>query len=182
MLFTSWDLWKMVRTIILFLFRIISAWRRVTIEDDKVPLSPGWASNSGPTGEIFAYLTHLDIISPGVRYRLKAMLSRMFCVCVLARPRYRQRPLSYHRRMLTKVRSMTLRIGFMERLKRCSAWLKCRLRYALFMIQSRKWRMAKKAWFSSVAYPFPHRQVYQQEDPLLSTMGSTPSDCCDWPG
>ena len=56
-----WDLWKMVRTIILFLFRIIFAWRRVTIEDDKVPFSPGWASNSGPTGEIFAYLTHLDI-------------------------------------------------------------------------------------------------------------------------
>ena len=90
------DLWKMVRTIILFLFRIIFAWRRETIEDDKVPLSPGWASNSGPTGEIFAYLTHLDIISPGVQYRLKAMLSRMFCVCVLARPRYRQRTPSNH--------------------------------------------------------------------------------------
>ena len=94
--------------------------------------------NSGPTGEIFAYLTHLDIISPGVRYRLKAMLSSMFCVCVLARPRYRQRPPSNHRRMLPKVRSMTLRIGLMERLKRCCAWLKGRLRYALCMIQSRK--------------------------------------------
>ena len=148
---TEWDLWKMARTIILFLFRIIFAWRRVTIEDDKVPLSPGWASNSGPTGEIFTYLTHLDIISPGVRYRLKAMLSRMFCVCVLARPRYRQRPPSNHRRMLPKVRSMTLRIGLMERLKRCCAWLKGRLRYALCMIQSRKWCIAKKDRFSSVA-------------------------------
>ena len=79
------------------------------------------------------------------------MLSRMFCVCVLARPRYRQRPPSNHRRMLPKVRSMTLRIGFMERLKRCSAWLKGRLRYALCMIQS-----VSDAWLKRLGPPPLH--------------------------
>ena len=127
-----------------------------------------------------SYPIHEDIIIPGVLYKLKAMLLRMFWVWVLASPRHRHRPPWNHRRILPKVRSMVLRIGLIA-LFRCFSdsskpqslrgallcWRSCRCSWrSLRLLFSPK--MNSMPFFSALTW-----SVASKDLPLLAVIPST---------
>ena len=78
-----------------------------------LPLAPFPGGSSSREGAFPGYLALWSTRSPGIRFRLYAIASKIFCVCVHSSPRYRHLPPENHLRILPKVRSIKQRILLM---------------------------------------------------------------------